>query len=157
MKKFIFALMLIMSTLTLAQFTSDAVISRNNSGVTVTFAGTLDTLTQTYDSLMSGSFTLEDFDESNYLTVYYDFESTAGSPKALVDLYYSEDNSTFTNVTQLVDTTTSETPTWTATNLSYVRPAYYKLVVEQVAAGRDGTTFTIKLRYPAKEASVRRE
>lgn len=118
----------------------------DNEVVTFTFTGTLDTLTQAYDSLATDKISMVEFDSSDIWTLYYRFTSATGSPKALIDIYYSEDASTWTLKEQLVDTTTSETPAWGLIDLDGPIPEYARLVIEQVAAGRDATTFAAVLR-----------
>lgn len=147
-------LAVLLSFSTFGQWTTDAAANRSNSELVVTFAGQLDTAAATYDSLMSQPFSLEDYDTGDYFTLYYVFTSAAGAPNCLVDIYFSEDNSTYTNFAQLVDTTTSETPTWTAFQLSNARAKYYKLGIEQVASGRDNTTFTVKIRAIKKDPAI---
>lgn len=149
MKRFtlVFALFAILSLNVFAQFTTgyNPETKTSKSALLLTFAGVLDTAAGTYDSLASQVFSLEDFDGEGYFTFYKKFTSTAGSPNILVDLYGSFDNSTYTLVEQLQDTTTSETATFTAKNLSNARAKYYKLVIEQVASGRDNSTFDVRI------------
>jgi hypothetical protein len=129
----------------------------DQSKLVLYFAGTLDTLGQTYDSLKSNRFSLEDYDQSGtYFSLNYIFTSTAGSPNTLIDLYGTDDGGT-TNyyIAQLKDTSTSEAYTPVATNLSNYRFNEYFLIIEQVAPGRDGTTFKAWLHSPQKDPALK--
>lgn len=135
-------------------WTTNAAVSRSNSEMVIDFVGVLDTAAGTYDSLLSMPFSLEDFDGYGYFTIYHLFTSAAGAPNCLVDIYFSEDNVTYTSFAQLVDSTVSEAATWAAFQLSNARAKYYKLGIEQVAPGRDDTAFEVKIRAYLKDPAV---
>lgn len=143
----IIVLTLVLATSVFAQFTTgfNPEVKSEKSYLEITCKGVLDTAAGTYDSLASRVFSLADFDAGAYFTVYHKFTSATGAPNCLVDLYGSMDNTNFVLIEQLVDTTTSETATFAATTLSYKRALYYKLVIEQVASGRDNTAFDVRL------------
>jgi len=139
-----------------AQWTNNAkILSRSESKFIIEFSGTLDTAAGTYDSLISNSFSLEDFDAEPYFTYYTNFTNTAGLGKVEAILKRSEDNSTFTATTITTDTLSvadsSEVPHWTAVTLGNARSSHYKLSVFQTgaksggSAGRDDTAFTIRI------------
>jgi len=121
------------------------------------FAGTLDTAGQSYDSLKSGLFALEDYDQSGtYFSLNYVFTNTPGAPNTLIDLYGTDDGGTNKYlIAQIKDTSNSETYTPVAFNMSNYRFNEYFLIFEQVASGRDGTTFKCWLHSPQKDPALR--
>ena len=144
-------------TVGFSQFTVNAEKHENNSGVYWKFTGQLDTAAATYDSLASNIFNLSDFDgQGTYFFLNYLFTNAAGSPNVLIDLY-GKVGTTWQQIEQLVDTTTSEAATFTASTLSGKRSynGDYKLVIEQVGAGRDDTVFEIYFGSPNKDAAVK--
>lgn len=140
-----------------AQWTTNFSRKADNSKLSMYFAGTLDTLGGTYDSLKSSYFSLEDYDQpGTYFSLNYVFTSSTGSPNCLVDLYGTDNSGTNTyKIAQLVDTTTSEVYTPVAFNMSNFRFDQYFLIFEQVAPGRDGTTFKAWLYSPAKDPALK--
>lgn len=130
-------------------------VKSEKSGLELTFTGTLDTAGQTYATLTSNMFSIADFDSKEYISGYYYFNAPAGAPKIYVNWMGSEDNTNFVLVSQIVDTTVSETRTYFSTNLSNVRPKYNKIVLENVSAGRDNSAFTVKLNLPEKEPALK--
>jgi len=127
----------------------------DDSKLVLYFAGTLDTLTQTYASLTSSKFALEDYDSpGTYLSFNYIFTNTPGAPKYFVNLYGTDNGGTNSFlVAQLVDTATAETYLSTTTNFLNRFNEYY-LVIAQVLAGRDGTTFKAWLHAPLKDPAL---
>jgi len=149
-------MVLLISFVSFAQFTLNPTRRGDNAGLWLNYTGTLDTAAGTYDSLLTNMFSLEDYDYTGtYFPFEYTFTSTTGAPNILVDLYGSMDNSTYILVEQLVDTTTSETETASATNLSNKRFKYYKLGFEQVASGRDNSTFDFWFGSPQKDPALK--
>lgn len=155
MKKILFSALLALFLIGFAnaQFTQNAVVSRGNSEITITFTGTLDSLTGTNDSLLSRTFSLEDYDGATNFTIYHLFNAAAGTPQICADLYASEDNVTFTFLEQITDTTNSEVPVWSANDFSHIRPKYYKMLFENTAGG-GASTFTYKIRGILKDPKV---
>ena len=156
MKGFILTMLLaaMLSVSTFGQWTTNAAVERSNSELVVSFVGVLDTVAGTYDSLRSATFSLEDYDGADYFTLYYSFVAPACAPKFHVNLWTSEDNVTFVDHTQIIDTSVSETSTWTAFQMSNTRAKYYQLSMEQVATGRDDVAFTVKIRAIIKDPAV---
>ena len=154
----LFGLFLLLSCSTFAQFTKNAESNLHDNGATWTFTGSLDTLGGADSSLTSKAFSMDDYDGdgNNYFSYEYVFTSATGAPKIYVDLYGSEDNSHFVKLTQIIDTTTSETRAYGAFNLSGVRATHYKLLLQQVAAGRDNSAFEFILKATQKDPPVRR-
>lgn len=141
---------------TQAQWTNNAkVLSKSDSKYIIEFSGQLDVATGTYDSLISNSFSLEDFDAEPYFTYYTNYANATSLPKVEAILKRSEDNSTFTATTITTDSLSkadsSEVPHWTAVTLGNARSSHYKLCVFQTAvksggtAGADNSTFTIRI------------
>lgn len=130
----------------------------DDSKLVLYFAGTLDTLGQTYDSLKSSLFALEDYDApGTYFSFNYVFTSTTGSPKYLVDLYGTDNGGTNNYlIAQLVDTATAETYAAVASLIGNLRFNQYFLVFEQVALGRDASTFKAWLHAPQKDPALRK-
>jgi hypothetical protein len=120
-------------------------------GQTLVFTGTLDTAAQTYDDLTSNTFSIEDFDANAYISGFYYFNAPVGAPLIYVNWMGSEDNTNFTLVEQIVDTTASETRTYFSTTLGYKRPKYNRLVIENASTGRDNAAFNVTLRLPSRD------
>ena len=156
MKKVILALflMLAFSITANAQYTTDAYVRARDNGLTVSFAGSLDSTGGTHARLTSGMFDLGDYDNVDYFTVYYLLTASVGSPLVTVTLEASEDNSTFTTIDTLVNAVTSETPTWSAFTLSGTRASYYDIFAVSDSGGRP-TDFEIKIMSPGKDAVLK--
>lgn len=149
-------MVLLISFVSFGQFVLNPESRTDNAGLWLKYTGTLDTADGTYDSLLTNMFSLEDYDQSGtYFPYMYTFTSAAGAPNCLIDLYGSNDNTTYILLEQLVDTTTTETKTAGATNFSNKRFKYYKFGIEQVASGRDGTTFEFYFGSPAKDPALK--
>lgn len=134
-----------------AQWGTNHSRTADDAKLTLYFAGTLDTVTGTYDSLKSSIFSLEDYDQSGtYFSFNYVFTS-AGTPAHCVDLYGTDNSGTNSYlIQQLVDTTASEVYTPLATNLSNYRFTQYFLVFENTASA-NGCTFKAWLHSPQKD------
>lgn len=141
------------------QWTTNHSRYADNSKLVLYFAGTLDSLNKApgIDSLKSSLFSLEDYDQSGtYFSFNYVFTSTTGAPNICVDLYGTDDGGVNSyKIAQIVDTTNSEVYTPVAFNLSNWRFNQYYLIFEQVAPGRDNSTFKAWLHSPQKDPALK--
>lgn len=152
-KLFLFLVLLAFTSTAFAQISVNGrVVQYDKSGYQVLFTGVLDSLGGAggYDSLVTNSFSLTDYDGSDYFTLYRVF-ANADTAKYKIILKASEDNVTFTDLATAVDTSIVETQVWTPLNLSGARASYYKLGIYAIKANYDGTTFTIKLIAPKRD------
>ena len=135
MKKILLAtiLSLVMVGTGICQFDSGyPILSRGNDGLEVRIEATMDA--STYDSLTTGWIDISDFDATTeFIQLYYIMTSNAVEEDTtwlLVDVYGNE-SASFTgavNLTQLVDTTNSETATYVASVLSNKRPRFFNFI-----------------------------
>lgn len=126
-------MVLLISFVSFAQFTS-ITTRAEESQLLLHWTGSLDSAGGTTDSLRTPLFELADYDRSLIVFCYeYTFTSSPDTiPNACVNLFGSNDNSTWTLMEQLVDTTTSETATTGTTSFSNKRYRYYKIDFEAV-------------------------
>lgn len=139
------AILLVMALTVPAQITSQKVIYKNQSEYGYIISGNLDSLNKSpgYDSLWTQELAYQDYNHVTNFTIYYSFVCAAGAPKWVIEAWGSYDNSTYKKIAVVVDTLTSETATWTYDNLGLIRPPYLKLLIHQVATGRDNAVFTV--------------
>lgn len=147
---------LVVFSLVQAQWTTNGSRYATDSKLTIYYQGTLDSATQTYATLNSNRFSLEDYDVSGtYFSLNYKFTSTPGAPMCFVNLYGTDDGGTTSVlITQIVDTSNSESSLSATTNFANRFNEYF-LRFQQVAPGRDGTTFKAWFQAPAKDPALK--
>ncbi len=147
------ALVLLLSTAVFAQFTTNAAIEHADYGLTVSFAGALDTVGGTTPTLTSAVFSIEDYDGGTNFSIFSHLASTVSVPKITATLYGSEDNDTYAAKNVLLTVDSLETYKWAAFTITG-RAKFYKLVLANARLG-SGSTFDIKLRFPLKDPAVK--
>lgn len=159
--------------MTLAQFDSGyPILVRGDSRLEIQIEATLDTTagsTTNPDSIATGWIDISDFDATNEYTQLYYKVTTGGalatdSAWVLMDVFGNESASWTgaVNITQILDTTNSETAGYNASTLSNKRPKFINIVIEQestVSGGGadDSVDVSAVFRFPIKDSKVRSE
>ena len=143
---------LLFATIANAQWTTNAVAYPTKSDLKIKFEGTLDTLGQTYATLTSNPFTLDDYDGVTDLEYSY-LLSHSGNVKVKVTLLRSEYTITAGSMlsTVLQDSIKIKTESGSYQALQGIRKSAYRLKVEALAGSRDGATFKITLKSPKRD------
>ena len=149
------ALVLFITTISSAQFTSNAVNLKNTqAGWVRYFAGEADSVGRTYATMYSNPFSIEDYDGCDSLEYSFKFTSALGSPKLTLDLIGSDITSTTTSMVVLqniVTGSTSEVENLGSISLAGNRARYMALKLTAVALGRPDQTFVIYLKLPKRD------
>lgn len=143
---------LLFVTIVNAQWTTNAVAYPTKSDLKIKFEGTLDTLGQTYATLTSNPFSLEDYDGVTDLEYSY-LVSHSGNVKLKVTLLRSDYTITAGSMlsTVLQDSIKIKTESGSYQALQGIRKSAYRLKVESLAGSRDGATFKITLKSPKRD------
>lgn len=116
---------LLFSTTVSAQFTSNAYARAGDTGLKITFAGTIDsTGASASDSLTSNMFTLEDYDGTLNLQYWYEHSKDTTN----VFVMSSRNNVDFTVTDTLVINNTTNTQVGVSVDLNGTEAPYYKLL-----------------------------
>ncbi|MHB8842420.1 MAG: hypothetical protein ACYC56_11670 [Candidatus Aquicultor sp.] len=117
------------------------------------FSGTLDSTGQTYGSLTSNVFSLADYDGVADIDYHYLITNALGSPDVKITLLHSDLDQTAANMvaTVLKDTIKTESELSSYLSLQGVRAKYYRLKIESLATGRDGSIFKIMFILPKRD------
>lgn len=151
----VLAMFFLLVTVVSAQWTTNAKIIKNSqSGWIAQFAGAADSVGQTYATMTSNMFSLEDFDSNDSLEFSYTFTSALGSPKLTLALYGSDVNQAPASMVLLktfVTGATAETETLGSFAFGGIRARYLALKVTAVALGRPDQTFVVFLKAPKRD------
>jgi len=139
---------------------------RGNSGLEILIEATMDTTSGDNDSLVTEWYDISDFDGTLEYTQLYSLieaDGTDDTVSVLIDLYGNESPSWTgaVSITQILDTTTSSSATYTASTLSNKRPKYISLVLENkpMTEGAnlnadDSVDVHVVFRLPIKDAKI---
>lgn len=170
MKKILFAMILslVMVGTSLSQFDSGyPILARGNSGLEIKVEGTMDA--STYDTLTTDWVDISDFDNTTqYVQIYVNTNSGGALATDTAWVFVNAVGNEVASSTgqaelgQVVDTTNSETPFYTATTISNKRPRFIKFVfgaASTVSGGNvdDSVDVSAVIRFPLKDAKVRDE
>ena len=155
LKSFVIVIAILLFTSgTFAQWTTNynPSVKVNGEYLELRLKGQLDsTNTGSYTTLTSQVFEYGDFSSLEYVNGAYDNATASGGKtagKIYVNLQGSNDNSNFTTLAQIIDTTTGVAYTnITATTMSNLRPKYGRVVVGNAATGGDNCTFDVWIRF----------
>jgi len=138
--------MLFFAPLLQAQWTTNTASTMDKKGLTLTFAGQLDTLGGTYASLTSDVFKLDGYLDNPDIDYSY-LITHSGNVKIKVTLLKSKITNTAGSMgsTILQDSIKTKTEGGTYVTMSGNRSFYYRLKVESLATSRDNAVFKIIL------------